>query len=174
MGEHRRHSQTNGTSNSDPFDSLSSGYDFRILQSLRRITRSVECYSKRLSSHYKITGPQLVCLLTIAEKAPITASKIAKEIHLSPSTVVGVLDRLEDKDLIERRRDQEDRRRVYISLTTKGKKAAHQAPAPLQSKLADSLLALSELEQSAIALALERVVGLMETQQAEHPFRSDR
>jgi DNA-binding MarR family transcriptional regulator len=142
-------------------------YDFRILQSLRRINRSVEVYSKRLSSHYKITGPQLICLLTIAEQSPITASQIAKEIHLSPSTVVGVLDRLEEKLLIERRRDKKDRRKVYLSLSKNGTAMAKQAPSPLLGKLAGDLIALSELEQSTIALSLERIVELMETHQSD-------
>jgi DNA-binding MarR family transcriptional regulator len=142
-------------------------YDLRILRSLRRIIRSVEIYSKKLASQYQVTGPQLICLLTISDKAPLTATKIAREIHLSPSTVVGVLDRLEEKGLIARQRDKQDRRRVYITLTETGADLVSSAPSPLQDKLADALKALSELEQSTIALALERVVDLMEVRELE-------
>ena len=137
-------------------------YDTRILKSIRRIIRSVEVYSKKLSSRHKITGPQLVCLLTIAEQEPITASRVARAVHLSPSTVVGVLDRLEEKDLIRRQRDQQDRRKVYLYLTEHGREVALSAPSPLQDQLAHALDQLSELEQSTIALALDRMVGLME------------
>ena len=119
-------------------------------------------YSKKLASCYKITGPQLICLLTISEHQPITASKIAKQVHLSPSTVVGVLDRLEEKDLIGRERDKKDRRKVYIQLTDKGRELANCAPSPLQDKLAQALKSLSPLEQSTIALALEKIAVLME------------
>lgn len=119
-------------------------------------------YSKKLSSHYKITGPQLICLLTIRDHQPLTSSQISKEVHLSPSTIVGVLDRLEEKGFIERERDKKDRRRVYVTLTSAGERLAEQAPSPLQDKLASALGGLSELEQSTIALALEKVVTLMD------------
>jgi DNA-binding MarR family transcriptional regulator len=133
-----------------------------ILQSIRRIIRSVEMYSKKLSSSYKITGPQLICLLTIGEQQPITASRIAKQVHLSPSTVVGVLDRLEEKGLIVRERSKKDRRRIHINLTDKGDELARCAPSPLQDKLAQALKGLSHLEQSTIALAIEKIAFLME------------
>ena len=65
------------------FKDMELPYDTRILKSIRRIIRSVEVYSKKLSSRHKITGPQLVCLLTIAEQEPITASRVARAVHLS-------------------------------------------------------------------------------------------
>ncbi|MBU2644584.1 MarR family transcriptional regulator, partial [bacterium] len=85
-------------------------YDLMILQDLRRIMRAVDLYSKQLSIKYAITAPQLVCLLTIVESKMITVAALAKKIHLSPSTVIGILDRLEDKKLIARKRDVKDRR----------------------------------------------------------------
>ena len=138
------------------------GYELRILRSLRRIIRAVEMYSKKLASSHKITGPQLVCLLSIMEKEPLTATQIARDVHLSASTVVGVLDRLEEKGLTQRERDKNDRRKVYVTLTDKGRELADSAPSPLQDKLSLALNALNELEQVSIALALEKVVELME------------
>ena len=148
-------------------DNSTPRYDLRILRSLRRIIRAVELYSKKLASQHKVTGPQLICLLTIRECAPITATEIAKEVHLSPSTVVGVLDRLEEKKLVTRERDQKDRRKVYVRLTELGSELAESAPSPLQDRLAGALSSVSELEQASIALALERVVDLMEVRQVD-------
>lgn len=142
-------------------------HDLRILRSLRRIIRAVELYSKKLASRHAVTGPQLICLLTIKDLEPVTATVIAQQVHLSPSTVVGVLDRLEEKKLIIRERDKEDRRRVYITLTDEGKALVGTAPSPLQDKLAAALERVSQLEQVSIALALERVVELMEVQDVE-------
>lgn len=142
-------------------------HDLRILQALRRIIRSVELHSRQLAAKFKITGPQLICLLTVKEHQPVTATRIAKNIHVSPSTVVGILDRLEEKELIARERGTQDRRRVYVSLTAKGQKLASKAPSPLQDKFADALNALPELEQVTIALSLERIVDLMEVRQVD-------
>lgn len=157
-----------------PSSAAGPAYNERSLESLRRIIRSVETYSKRLSSTHGITGPQLSCLLTIAKLQPLTASRIAKTVHVSASTLVGVLDRLEEKELIVRKRDADDRRRIYISLSSKGREVSEAAPAPLQDKLAQALLQASELEQCAIALALEKVVKLMELQEVEAPSELDR
>lgn len=145
-------------------------FDVEILQSLRRIIRSVEMYSKKLSSHHKVTGPQLICLLTIGQHQPVIASRIAKHVHLSPSTVVGVLDRLEEKGLVTRERDLKDRRKVYVNLTEKGQELTSQAPSPLQDRLAQALHGLSPLEQSTIALALEKIASLMDRNpESSHP-----
>ena len=137
-------------------------YDLRILRALRKITRAVALHSRQLSVCSHITGPQLVCLRTIIEKGPMTATVISREVHVSASTVVGILDRLEDKGLIVRERGRADRRIVFVSATEAGRKLAHDTPSPLQQKLADSLKALPELEQATITLSLERVIDLIE------------
>lgn len=142
-------------------------YDLLILQSLRRIMRAVDIYSKRLSTKYAITTPQLVCLLTIVESKTITVAALAKKIHLSSSTVVGILDRLENKKLISRKRDKQDRRLVKLKPTAKGKEYAKSAPSPLQDKLLETLSRLSNLEQAAISLSLSKIVELMEAEEID-------
>lgn len=139
-------------------------YDLKILQALRRIIRSIDLHSRKLSIQHNITSPQLVTLLTIADHAPVTIAELATEIHLSPSTLVGVIDRLEDKGLVERHRDTLDRRRVFIQVTEQGMEFSSCAPSPLQEKLAKSLESLTPLEQSTIVHSLERVVELMEAE----------
>lgn len=137
-------------------------YDLRVLRSLRGIIHSVDLYSKELAATNQITAPQLVCLLHAVNHGPVTATAIGRAVHLSASTVVGILDRLEEKGLIARQRSQEDRRLVQVRATPAGAELASRAPSPLQQTLAKALVALPELEQATIALALERVVTLME------------
>lgn len=146
----------------DPTGSSAQQYDLRILRALRRITRSIALHSKQLAACSHITAPQLVCLHTIIASGPLTATAISREIHVSPSTVVGILDRLEEKGLITRQRGREDRRIVFVSATQEGVQLAAQAPSPLQKTLADALNELPELEQATITLSLERIVDLME------------
>lgn len=137
-------------------------YDLWIFQSLRRIMRAVDLYSAKLSAKYRITSPQLICLLTLRDDGPLTTSALAKLIHLSNSTVVGILDRLEKRELIARERGREDRRLVLVSITQEGLELVSKAPSPLQDQLAEALHDLPDDEQAAIALALDRVVQLME------------
>lgn len=138
-------------------------YDLRILRALRKITRSIALHSRQLAAGSNITAPQLICLRTVIEKGPLTATAISREMHISPSTVVGILDRLEDKELIVRERGREDRRIVFITATPAGKTLASETPSPLQKQLADALNNLPELEQATITLSLERIVRLIDS-----------
>ncbi len=142
-------------------------YDLQILVSLRRIIRAIDIHSRKLSSRYDLTAPQLICLLVTARQGPLTGTRISGIVHLSPSTVVGILDRLEKKGLIRRARDLGDRRLVYVTVTEKGAGLAEIAPTPLQDGLANALKRLPELEQAAIALSLGRIVEMMEARDIE-------
>ncbi len=137
-------------------------YDLRVFQSLRRIIRAVDLHSRRLLTQHQITGPQLVCLLSISETPEITPSLLARHVHLSPSTVIGILDRLEAKGLVARRRASRDRRLVRVSLTTEGLALVANAPSPLQDTLAEAMSELPESELTTIAESLDRIVELME------------
>lgn len=142
-------------------------YDLKILQALRRIIRAVDIHSRSLNLEHNITAPQLITLLAVAEKGPLTLAAIAKEVHLSPSTLVGIIDRLEQKNYVRRDRSDRDRRRVHVSLTQQGRKFAESAPSPLQEKFADALSELSIEEQATISRSLQRVVELMEAKELD-------
>ncbi|CBL46644.1 Transcriptional regulator, MarR family [gamma proteobacterium HdN1] len=135
--------------------------DLRVMRAIRRIIRAVDIHSRLLLQSDNFTTPQLVALLAIAEQGPITLKKLSQSIDLSPSTVVGIVDRLESGSLIRRTRNPDDRRQTLISITQKGQTAAQHAPFPLQHRLLKRFHELSDLEQTTLALALERVVDLM-------------
>lgn len=137
-------------------------YDLWILRSLRRIMRAVDVHSRRLSAEYSITGPQVLCLQTVHEDGPMTATALAKLVHLSSSTVVGIIDRLEQKDCVLRERSLEDRRQILIHATDAGRDLLARVPSPLQDRLARGLAQLSEKEQNRLASAVEQIVDLLE------------
>jgi DNA-binding MarR family transcriptional regulator len=137
-------------------------YDLRMLQALRQIIRAVDLHSRHLVEKHQITGPQLITLLTIEKHNPVTAGTLAALIHLSPSTMIGILDRLEAKSLVQRTRGSKDRRLVYVTLTDAGRNVVAHAPSPLQETLAEALGKLPETDRIMMVEALERIVGLMQ------------
>ena len=137
----------------------------RMLFSIRRIIRAVEINSRKLSSEFNVTGPQLVCLTTVVNEGPITATTISKKISLSASTIIGIIDRLEEKRLLERKRDSADRRNVYITATDTGRKLVEEMPQPLRYPLKTALERLSVEEQSHVADLLDRMVVSMGAEQ---------
>ena len=143
-------------------DGSDEGCSFRILVALRRIMHFVDAYSKKLAVDYHITGPQLICLYSIVKEGPLTLSDLGRRVSLSMSTVNGIVDRLDYKELVVRERRDRDRRKVLISATDSGRQLASQAPLPLQDRLAQAITRLPEEEQASIALSFERVVEMME------------
>ena len=142
-------------------------YEYRVLCALRRVIRSVDIYSKKLNTELGLTVPQLLCLHALAKSESLTLTDLAKEVSLGVSTVNGIIDRLEAKQLLTRNRSTEDRRRVGLKITSSGKEIVLKAPSLLQDKLSASLSKLSDSEQLAITESLELVVNLMEAEQVD-------
>jgi len=106
-------------------------------------------------------------LLRVVGEGPLNSVAISKSIFLSPSTLVGIIDRLESRGLVSRERDSEDRRIVNVTASDEGIKIAKVAPSPLQDNLAKALQQLPDMEQATIALSLQRIVDLMEVEQLD-------
>ena len=136
--------------------------DRRILNALREINHFTAMYSRRLRAEHNITLPQLVCLLSVCDEGPLTQAGLSQRVSLSSSTLVGILDRLEDRGLVRRERDRRDRRKVNVTVTEAGRRLAAENPFPLQKQLSCALHRLPEEEQWGIAHALEKVAALMQ------------
>lgn len=136
--------------------------DEHILRSIRRIIRATDLHSRRLASEHRLTTPQLLCLRLLAQEGPHTPGALAKEMFLSQATITGVLDRLEKRSLVERRRDQSDRRKVSIHLTPGGREAVGHAPRSLHERFASRLESLGPAELDEIDRVLCKVVDMME------------
>ena len=143
------------------------GHDLRILNAIRRVIRAVDIDSRRLAARHRVTSPQLMCLLALMEKDGRPAVDIARRIHISPSTLVGVLNRLEAKDLVRRQRNVKDRREVFVTTTSAGRTLAASTPFPLQYSLARVLNQLTARERNDLAAWMERLVDLMGVSQLD-------
>jgi DNA-binding MarR family transcriptional regulator len=87
---------------------------------LRRVVQVVHGYSKRSKQVGGLTGPQLWAIKVLAASAPIMVSELARRMYLHPSTVIGILDRLESRGLVKRTRSTEDRRVATVGTPPDG------------------------------------------------------
>jgi DNA-binding MarR family transcriptional regulator len=76
-------------------------------------------YNKRLIP-YGLSVPKALLLFEIAPGNGENPKSLATKLDLENSSMTGLLDRLEKKNLIERRPDPEDRRGILIFLTPAG------------------------------------------------------
>ena len=96
-------------------------------------------------------------LALLDEGARTTQAAIADALQYDPSQLVAQLDALEERGLIERRRDPDDRRRQMVSLTAAGRRQLA-AFRKLMRKLEDEFLApLDEEERAALHDQLLRI-----------------
>ncbi len=132
-----------------------------IILALRKIMQQMDYHSRRLNKCYGLTVPQIVCLYEIHENGIMTLSSLSKKVYLSMSTLVGVIDRLEEKEFVRRTRDSKDRRIIYIDITEKGNEFVKAAPYLLHNRLHENLQVLSEEEQLTLANSINLLVNLL-------------
>lgn len=148
---------------------MSGPFDESILASLRRIIRAIDKFSRQLMHQFKLTTPQLVCLRTISRFERITPGELAMSVFLSQATLSGVLDRLEERGLVMRKRDDQDKRRVWLELTDSGRKLVENAPSPLHDKFSRRFRKLPHEEQRRINEVLQRMAEMMESEDIDAP-----
>ncbi len=141
-----------------------------IMQALRRIFKSIQDYSQEVSKKFGITGPQLWALKTISANGSLSLGELSQRMYLHPSTISGVVDRLEKKNYVHRDRAKEDRRVVQVRLTPKGKSLARRAPNPIQGKMVFGLGKLKRNQLHSIYDSLQRLVKIMEVQNVKVTF----
>ena len=146
----------------------------QIIEAIRRISRAVESYSHFLWQEFELTAPQLGVLRELDRGKPATPGGLADALQISPQTMAGILNRLEQRKLIARAPDRDDRRRVVVRLTSEGAKLSNRAPSLLRDDFTRELERLEPWERSQILSSLQRVAAMMSAAEAEAlPFLAD-
>jgi MarR family transcriptional regulator, organic hydroperoxide resistance regulator len=86
-----------------------------------------------------LSVPQCDVLTTLTEAEGVSQQDLAKRLYVTKGNISGLLDRLEDAGLVERRSIAADRRQYAIYLTRPGREAAQKAIAVQHALIAATL-----------------------------------
>ena len=105
-------------------DAESLGPVLDFLRLLWKVDHGLQGCSKRMEHLFGITAPQRLVLRIVGLQPGVSAGRVAEILHVHPSTLTGILQRLQARGLLLRRADPKDGRRALLSLTAKGKRAS--------------------------------------------------
>jgi len=93
-----------------------------FMRLLWAVDHALQSASKRMEATFGVTGPQRLVVRIVGRFPGIAAGRVAEILHVHPSTLTGILKRLEARGMLQRRSDPRDARRALFGLTAKGKK----------------------------------------------------
>jgi DNA-binding MarR family transcriptional regulator len=88
-------------------------------------------FDERVAKKFNLSRTDMRCLDILGRLGPMTAGHLADESGLSTGAVTFLLDRLEEAGMVTRRRDTDDRRRVWVELVPAAQKRLQHAQQPI-------------------------------------------
>lgn len=133
-----------------------------IVWALRRIVSLIYHDSRNMVKHYGITGPQSLVIKSLCEASiPLSPVKLSRQLNVTPANITGIIDRLEEKGLVKRTRQKDDRRTIMIELTPKGFEFGGNLPDLIEEKLIRGLKDLKPTEVFGIYSALNTIIQII-------------
>ncbi|POF31653.1 DNA-binding MarR family transcriptional regulator [Roseibium marinum] len=133
----------------------------QVIKAIRRIVRAIDLRSREVSRLTGLTIPQIVVLQGVRDLGEVTTKVLSDNADLSSATVVTILDKLEEKGLIERYRSVSDRRIVHTKLTAHGRKTASNLPGLLHEEFQKKFAGLDTAERRQLVGAIEQIAEMM-------------
>ncbi len=133
------------------------------MQLLWAVTHGLESTSKRMLATVGVTGPQRLVLRLIGQYEELSPGEVAEILHVHPSSLTGMLRRLERGGLIRRRRHAEDGRRAVLTLTSRGRTLSESQTGTVESKVRSTLRRVSPVKAAAareVLKALAKQLGV--------------
>jgi DNA-binding MarR family transcriptional regulator len=115
------------------------GETLQFMRRLWELVHALDVASKRMARQLGVTGPQRLVIRLVGLEPGRTASDIAAALGQHPSTLSGVLARLEVRGLLLRTPDADDRRRARFHLTAAGKKIDRERRGTVEAAVRRSL-----------------------------------
>lgn len=133
----------------------SSGFKIALL--VREINALVNGTITEELASSGFTLPQITAIRILSHRGELTMSELGREMNASPSTVAGIIDRLEATGTVGRRRDEDDKRVVRVAFTEKGSARAMAARSAIDLCFARAFADIGDAELARIEGGLEAI-----------------
>ena len=104
-----------------------------------------------------LTPPQFYVLATIGYAGGLPFGEIGAKMMVTVSNLTGIVDRLEEKKLVLRKRDENDRRVVHVVLTEKGAKLYKTTIPQFEKSIAKIFSSLDKPQQKELSALLRKL-----------------
>jgi MarR family 2-MHQ and catechol resistance regulon transcriptional repressor len=122
---------------------------------MNRTAERIHGHLQRQVEAHGLTLTEFGVLEALLHKGPLPHGDIADRVLLASSSITYVIDKLEDRGLLQRRPSEEDRRKTLAELTPEGRATIEDA-FPEHAALVDDLMADLSLEEKRTATSLLR------------------
>ena len=136
--------------------------EIQALESYIKLVRSAESLSSKIYlklSEFDLTESQFGVLDALFHLGPMKQKEIGKKILKSGGNITMVIDNLEKRNFVKRKRGEKDRRQFVVHLTKKGKKKFASVLPQLVKVIKQHFEILSSDEQNELQ-RLCRMIGL--------------
>jgi DNA-binding MarR family transcriptional regulator len=134
----------------------------QFMQLLWAVVHGLERVSKRMTGDIGVTGPQRLVLRVVGLFPGMSAGDLATVLHVHPSTLTGVLQRLVAQRLLARTDDPADRRRAVLHLTRRGRAVNVARQGTVEAAIGKALEGIGDRDRMATRRVLERLAAHLE------------
>ncbi|MEK4230231.1 MarR family winged helix-turn-helix transcriptional regulator [Solibacillus sp. FSL H8-0538] len=128
---------------------------------LRYISHLIKQKGREILSNYTITPPQFIALQWLHESGDMTIGDLSTKMYLAFSTTTDLVDRMEKNELVQRVRDEHDRRVVRIHLLAEGERIIEEVIEKRQNYLRDIMGEFDKNEAEELLRNLQKLHLLM-------------
>lgn len=147
----------------EPAPDIRLGKVLGFMRALWTLDHALQTLSKRMAATIDVTGPQRLVLRILGREPGASAGALAAILKLHPSTLTGILRRLEERGLVARDVDSDDRRRISLRLTRDGERLNGERAGTIENAIRRALVKVSPDELTTTERVLSLIVGELES-----------
>lgn len=110
---------------------------------------------------HNLQGLHFHILSILSKQGEMTYGELGSQLYLSKPHLTLVINELVEKDLLKRNNSKEDRRKIFLIMTSKGKKIFKEHKKQIQKKFSDHIKILTENDLDKLSKSLRNLEEIL-------------